>query len=327
CPYLRACLGAALDGAYGPLAGVIVANGCDGLRRLADVWARYGPGFVHLLDVPRRRDEAALAYLTSQFTALAERLALVARRALTEHALRLAIAERNATRRLLGELDARRQGQALPVRELLSLVDLSAEAPPAVCNLSSFSAPSNPAAPPLRSGLGWEPPLPGAESGLRLAEQLACPPAATPAAGTPVVLSGNVFTPDDRPLAGLIEAAGGWVVGDDLCSGVRGLAGEVTEEGDPMQALARRYLERVPCPRMADAAARWDDLADLCGRREARGVIHLSQEYCDASLYELAPLHARLERAGVRLLHLELDADAATPGQARTRVEAFLEGL
>ena len=92
-------------------------------------------------------------------------------------------------------------------------------------------------------------------------------------------------------------------------------------------ALARRYLERVPCPRMADIGERFDELAALCQSTGARGVVYLSQKYCDASLYDLAPLRERLEAVGVRTLHLELDAGTALAGQARTRLEAFLEVL
>ncbi len=297
CPYLKSCLGAALDGASGPLAGLIVVAGCDGLRRLADVWARYGPGFVHVLDVPRQRNAAAASYLRSQFLLLAGRLERAAGQELSEDALRAAIAERNCTRRLLAELDERRQaGLALPVGEMLSLVDLSSEEAPAVCNP-------------------------------QLAARLNRPTADGTATGVPVVLSGNIVARPDRALTDLIEAAGARVVGDDLCSGVRGAVGEAAEGGDPFLSLARRYLERPPCPRMADAEERFEDVAHLCRRTGAHGVIYLSQKYCDAALYDLAPLRTRLEQAGVRVLHLELDADVAMPGQMRTRIEAFLEVL
>lgn len=294
CPYLKGCLGAALDGAFGSLAGLVVVTGCDGLRRLADVWARYIPGFVHVLDVPRRRDTGAVAYLASQLAALAERLAAVTGHNVGEDALHAAIAERNGTRRLLAELDARRQELGLGAEEMLALVDSSAEEVPAVCN------------PRLAA---------------RLAERRGG------VAGVPIVLSGNIMARGDRALLDVLEAAGVQVVGDDLCSGARGALGEVDEAGDPFVALARRYLERVPCPRMADAHERFDELRALCQSVGARGAIYLSQKYCDASLYDLAPLREHLEAAGVRTLHLELDAGTALPGQVRTRVEAFLEVL
>ncbi|MBW2124356.1 MAG: 2-hydroxyacyl-CoA dehydratase [Deltaproteobacteria bacterium] len=43
CPYVRACLGKAMDGEYKGLSGIIVANTCDGMRRLYDAWCHYMP--------------------------------------------------------------------------------------------------------------------------------------------------------------------------------------------------------------------------------------------------------------------------------------------
>ncbi len=56
-------------------------------------------------------------------------------------------------------------------------------------------------------------------------------------------------------------------------------------------------------------------------------MLYLSQKYCDNSLYEFPSLRSRLEKDGVRSLLLEVDGSTATIGQARTRIEAFLEVL
>ena len=297
CPYLKSALGTALMGEE-PLDGIVVAACCDGLRRLADVWARYVPGFVYTLDVPRRRDEAAIAYFRGRLVALAQRLGERYGVPVSEEALGSAIAAYNQTRRLLAVLDdLRARGIGLPAGEMQGVWErASREA------LATFQ--------------------PGLEELLARLQGAGDRPSAVP-----VVVSGNVLAPDDKRALSLIEELGGRVVGDDLCSGTRWLAGEVDLGPDPYLALARRYLERVPCARMLDAAERYEELVRLCRRTGARGVIYLSQKFCDTFLYDFGPLRERLQGEGIRTLLLELDGTTATLGQSRTRVEAFLEVL
>ena len=52
---------------------------------------------------------------------------------------------------------------------------------------------------------------------------------------------------------GAIEDAGCFVADDDLCTGSRAFATVADAGADPLDALARRYLARKPCP--ANAAA------------------------------------------------------------------------
>ena len=49
CPYVRTCLGEALDGHYDFLDGLVVVNSCDPMRRLYDTWRYYvGGDFIQL---------------------------------------------------------------------------------------------------------------------------------------------------------------------------------------------------------------------------------------------------------------------------------------
>lgn len=298
CPYLKACLGEALAADSPPLDGLVVATGCDGLRRLADVWNSYLPGFVYVLDVPRHRSAGAVSYFRSCLLDLAHFLSERYRRPITENALREAIAQRNRTRRLLVALDGLQQeGRALSAGQMLAIVDRSTREPPATFN------------PWLADRLA------------RLQDE----GHATP--GIPIVVSGNVLASGDRHILDLVEDVGGRVVGAYLCTGMRGVAGEVAGDGDPFLGLARRYLERVSCPRMADPTDRFGDLIRICRDRGARGVLYLSQKFCDGSLYDFALLRDRLSREDIPVLLLEMDAGAAATGQARTRIEAFLELL
>ncbi len=56
---------------------------------------------------------------------------------------------------------------------------------------------------------------------------------------------------DRADLIGLIEELGGVVVTDTFCTGTRWFRGLVEEEGDPLDAISRRYYyEHALCPRL-----------------------------------------------------------------------------
>lgn len=311
CPYLRAALGAALGEACGPLAGVVVANACDGLRRLADVWAHYVPDtFVYLLDVPRSSDEAAVRYFAGALQGLRRYLEEYGGRAISDDALWEAIALQNGVRRALVALaECRRQGAFRePARAFYEIVWRSVTEP-----REAFAR--------------W---LEGELAGDRFASRhLVGRRPNTSADGPRVVLSGNILTPLDYPVLDLLEESGAYVAADDLCTGERHFRQEVEEgkDGDPLAALARRYLGRTPCSRMANAAERADSLLETCREAEAGGVVYVSQKFCDAFLYDFPYFKARLAADGLRVMLLELDASQGSLGQARTRLQAFLEML
>jgi benzoyl-CoA reductase/2-hydroxyglutaryl-CoA dehydratase subunit BcrC/BadD/HgdB len=152
-------------------------------------------------------------------------------------------------------------------------------------------------------------------------------------AGLPVLAAGqgrrrlllSGATLDDPEFIALIENLGASVVGDDLCNGERYCDTLASEQGDPWEALADRYLNRVPCPcKHAGLDARIRHLTGLAAERRAQGVIFVLKKYCDPHAWDYPPLAEALKAAGVPSLLLE--TEATTPLEAmRTRVEAFLE--
>ncbi len=139
CPYLRGALGVCLGadssrmperiGAAGS-AGIVLANACDGMRRLADVWAHLFPrSFVHLLDVPRHTDESAVRYFAACLRGLRRRLEEQMERPISDDDLWGAIGLQNRVRRSLTQLaDLRRRGDVpLSARRFYDLVWRSAQ--------------------------------------------------------------------------------------------------------------------------------------------------------------------------------------------------------
>ncbi len=134
-------------------------------------------------------------------------------------------------------------------------------------------------------------------------------------------------TLDEPTLPQILDDLNARVVADDLCNGARYFDTLVREEGDPFDALAARYLARVPCPCKHRALdARPDHLLKLVKEHQADGVIFYLKKFCDPHAWDYVPLAAALDRA--RVPHLLLETEQSAPlGQTRVRVEAFLEML
>jgi len=149
------------------------------------------------------------------------------------------------------------------------------------------------------------------------------------APGVPVLLTGNLLNP--AGLVSSLEQAGARTVWIDLCNGDRGFSSSTLPQGDDLDGLlkylARRYLDRHPCARMADHERRYDLLVETVRAEGARGVIYASLKFCDAYLYDFPRVQERLGREGIPLLRLESDYTDGHVGQLLTRVEAFLEML
>jgi benzoyl-CoA reductase subunit C len=300
CHYVKALLAAALEGEVSHLGGFIVANSCDAMRRLFDVWTAHVPSVpAFFLDVPKRRDPDAIARYAFNLRELADALERrLPKVGISDERLEDAIRACNAIRRGMSEVLAHQSG-----------------APPRVRG-SDFFELTRDAADLTPSDL------------LDRIEQLVSKIDANGGStrGPRIVLSGNAV---DRPdLLTLVEDYGAHVVALDTCFGTRHYDLPVEEAtGDPMLALAKRYLLRSPCPRMHGLDRRFQYVTQLVRSSRAAGLIYSSVKFCDSHLYDLPLLEQELKQAGIPFLWLENDYEWSAKGQLRTRVQAFLEML
>jgi len=141
-----------------------------------------------------------------------------------------------------------------------------------------------------------------------------------------VLLSGGICTLPD--IYTLIEDAGGEVVWDDLCTGTRYFEGEVRETGDPVEAIAERYLSRMVCPaKHKGMTVRGEHLSRLVREQQIGGVIFLLLKFCEPHGFDYPYLKACMDRAGVPTLLLEVEEQLPAEGQLRTRFETFIDML
>ncbi len=295
CSLARGCLERSLTGELDFLAGVAFAHTCDTMQCLADVWREGGTGkWVGWLVQPVTLDSPrAKGYLVAEMKRFAASLPASSGAPISDDALRASIALYNANRRLLADLHSRRD--ALLAVDLWQATNAAMLLPPEEFQRMAQTA------------------LPTAG------------PSTVRRGGARLVLSGPTL--DDPAILSLIEDLGARVVGDDLCNGERYFDTLVAETGDPWEALAERYLRRVPCPcKHAGLDAREKHLLGLVRERGAQGVVFVHKKFCEPHAWDYPPLAAALTKASIP--HLLLETEATTPlGAVRTRIEAFLEML
>jgi benzoyl-CoA reductase subunit C len=140
---------------------------------------------------------------------------------------------------------------------------------------------------------------------------------------------------DNIELIKLVEELGGNVVADTICNGARDYFPRTDLGGDPMKALAHRYLDKVNCPKTyrenktgtfeGDIASRFADIGAYAKEFKVDGAILYVYKYCDPFGFEVPARKAYYQSIHVPLLHLEDVYSAGTIGQLKTRIQAFLE--
>jgi bzd-type benzoyl-CoA reductase N subunit len=300
CSFVRSCLEEALEGRYSFLDGLATANTCDHIRRLYDVWAYYQKlPFMHVMDLPQKATDEALQRYLEQVRQLKDSLERTFDVQITDQALGEAIETCNLTRTLLHRLYELRRADPPPITgaEVMEVI---------------------------RAAMV----LPKEEFNGMLEQFLETLPTAAPGTSNENVRLFITGSELDQPeYIALIEELGGLIVADDLCNGSRYFWDLVEPKGDPLEALARRYLTHSPCPRIQPATLRSDHIRKMVQEFGVQGVIHETIKFCD--LYGMDyPLSRELfSELGLPLLPLNREYALAGIGQMKTRVQAFLESF
>ena len=146
-----------------------------------------------------------------------------------------------------------------------------------------------------------------------------------------VVLAGSEN--DDPDFTKLIESCGAEVVADRYCYGaVESRIPIVVKEGqEPLDAIARHYLDTSNCPRFMPQdtmRARKQRIADLARDYHADGVIVASNKFCEYWSYERVIDTVVLPRDfGLPVCSIEKEYINSASGQLRTRFQAFVESI
>jgi len=301
CSFARSCLELVLDGTYRYLSGVVIPHSCDVISKMNDLWAYRVdyPDFCHYLWYPHKpNDPNARSAFIDEIRRLKLCVEEFSGKEIPEGALRNSIAVYNENRRLLKQLYGLRKGEPPQISgtEALSLT------------LSSMLSPKEEHTPRMKELLHSLDGRIGAEKGRPR-----------------LLVSASVL--DDKELIEAIEGLGASVVCDDCCTGIRYFWDEVAEEGDPIEALADRYLQKLPCPRTFGTNARIDFLIKNITDYNVQGVLIYLLRCCDAHLFEMPGLQERLKASGTPVLYLQGDHSSPISEETRNRIAAFVEML
>lgn len=299
CPYVRTCLGEALDGYYSFLDGLVVVNSCDPMRRLYDTWRYYvGGDFIQLLDLPRVDTDSAVAYYRERLEDFKAEIEKHFKVKVSDEMLSDTIAVQNRNRSLLKELYLLNinKGMPLPATQVQAVIRAGTVLP--------------------------------AEVYTGLLEQLLRDVDSSDdgrSDGPRLLITGSIL--DNPQIIGLVEEYGAHMVGDDLCTGTRRFWDTAEAEDDPLTALSSHYLNRIPCPRMKESLRRFDHIFRMIGDLRVNGVIFYTLKFCDPFLFDVPVLKGLLDDKGIPNLVLEGDYSPGTLGRVKTRIEAFVEML
>jgi benzoyl-CoA reductase subunit C len=302
CSFVRHTLSRLLGGDLAFFDGLLLTNSCDHLRRLSDVCtAKQLAPFCHHIDVPHVSSESSLARLTAELRVLKERLGTSFAVRITDDKLAAAVSLYNQTRVLL-ERASRLRSQDPPRAsgsEVLAMAVAAASMPKDRFNDLLVRRLGQ-----LEAGSGVAP------RGPRL-----------------MVVGGEL---DDPAYLEVIESLGATIVADQLCWGTKTFATLADERIDPIEAIARRMLDHLPCPRILDGyPRRLASLIEAVNEHRVDGILCERLKFCDLWGGE-AEMLRRSVRQEVRRPLLVLERDYLTAsgvGQLRTRVQAFLETL
>jgi benzoyl-CoA reductase/2-hydroxyglutaryl-CoA dehydratase subunit BcrC/BadD/HgdB len=142
-----------------------------------------------------------------------------------------------------------------------------------------------------------------------------------------LLLIGPNLAHGDYKILELIEAAGGEVVVEELCEGMRYYWHHIENNGDPLQSLANGYLrDRVPCAFMRSSTKkRFDFALSLIIDFNVSGVIWYELQCCETYDQESYFFNKKMREQNIPMLIVESNYDISDVGPLRTRIEAFIE--
>jgi benzoyl-CoA reductase/2-hydroxyglutaryl-CoA dehydratase subunit BcrC/BadD/HgdB len=296
CPYMRASLERALQGEYSYLSGVVQGYTCDVPCGMMSIWAENcGPGLFHTVPLPYNSSEDAREYLKHALHELIDKLNASGgdiTDASIENSLDLYAKIRSS---LLHLYELRRQGSIpFSAGDYYTIVEACFTMPPEIY-LAMLA---------------------------ELLEVLRVN--ARPAiSGIPVMISGSVI--EQRLVYDLIEAAGGMIVADDLCSGYRFCMPPDGKGEDPLQRLIDRYVNHFPCPARSVVRDRIHLINELVNESGAKGMIFILQKFCTPHLADYPAMSSEMKSGRINTLLVELGESSNIEGQLKTRFEAFFE--
>ena len=305
CHIPRSTIELALTKQLDVLDGMLFPSICDVIRNLSGMWNILFPDrYVRYVDLPQNFEpEAGGIYWRHELEKLRDDFAELTGRSIEDEVLRLSITVYNENRSAIRELYRARSLRpwCFPVSEVYAILRAGNVLPPEEHTAL------------VREYLRLSP----LEADRRERDQ------------SRVVLVGMFCEQPPLGLLMTLERAGCWVVDDDLLLGLRWITGDISCNGDPLQALVEAFLRQS-----AETAARYlpdgehgRTLVESVRRNRAEGVIFCAPSFCDPALLEQPMLIARLDREGIPHTQFKYSEDTGQFAVIREQAGTFSDSI
>ena len=312
CEFARALLERAIEGGYQFLDAMIGVDACSMMNRSMEHFeilkVNENPNFfVTHTDMPFKiTDYTIKAYVQQMQAHVLNRIHEVFGADTSDAAIRKAVEEHNEVCRIISEIREMRKAE----NPVITGYEFH------VLNLVTYTCPKKLILPYLRETL----------------EELKTREPDDKKWRARVLLVGSEV--DDSGLVKLIEECGAYVCCDRFCFG--SYPGrepiELKDDEDALTQVCRHYIQHCQCPRMMNQEkvySRKKYVADLAKEYGADGIIYEQVKFCDPWAYERM-LGSAMLQADYHYPVLSVDRPynvAASVGQMRTRVQAFVESV
>ncbi len=147
--------------------------------------------------------------------------------------------------------------------------------------------------------------------------------------GNKLFLSGHLCQSLKADILDLMEGVGGIIVDDDLYTGYRYYAVDAEMNGSPVEALAKRHLEKsLPVPTRTGLPMRWEKyIVNRVKASGAQGAVVLLVKFCEPHLFYYPFIKDALAEAGIPHIMVETEHEVVSLEGVRTRLQAFIEML
>lgn len=300
CPFCRDCLAQGLKGRYDYLDGIMISHSCLHIRQAYTSWEKHIPvDFSYYLPMPNNvQSPHAAPYLANEIRDLKTALEKWIGREISDEDIKKGIEIMDENRTLIHQIYDLKREENPPIsgeetmevaitQQMIQKPEHSAAMSELITNLRTMNNRND---------------------------------------GTRLMILGSEN--DDISFVNMVESCGATVVIDDHCVGTRYFWNKVNYEGgDPIDAIAKRYVERPACP-----SKDWIErnriahLLNLAKDFNVKGAILIQQKFCDPHELDIPAIKKAFNENGIETLFLELDVTVPV-GQFKIRVEAFLEML
>jgi len=321
CPYVKA-VWEEIHQESNKFKAVVLANSCDGIRRLKDLVNYYEsnlPNFI--LDIPRENSPKSIDFFTDRLKKLYEFIKQQNNNSFKNNSslLQDSVKKVNEKRKLLLELTnfyEKENKNLLDTFNYFSILNLSFSSDIDVFNYE------------LKNYLDY----------IRNKESM--PPDNPKPHDSPlkIMLVGNYI--NDNNLWEIFNNLNIKLIANDLCISYRYFnikididnlldsnEQENQQEDKILSAIAKSYILKPSCFRMLNLNEKVSQIKDQIISNQIDGVIFISLKFCDNALYFYPTLKLELNAINIPCLFLDLEYGKSSLGQLKTRIEAFIEML